>query len=76
MLKKIIEGIKPYNEIFYRDCFYNSFFPIVKRYGGQIEEYLINDVPCYEWDCKSKKLEVDYAEEKQIDQILDNFGWW
>ena len=54
--KKIIEGIEPFNEVFYRDCFYNSLFPIIKYFKRDILTFLINDVAVYKEDDKTSKL--------------------
>lgn len=43
----IIEGIKPYNEIFYKSCFFNCYFSIVKYLNQDILVYLFNDVNAY-----------------------------
>ena len=70
MLEKKIEGLQPYNEIFYRNCFYNSFFPIVKFYGGKIEEFLINDIPNYKWNSNDKSLSIDFLAVEKMEEIL------
>ncbi|PCK22806.1 hypothetical protein CEY02_03125 [Bacillus pumilus] len=43
MTVKQISGIQPYNELFYRSCFFNCFFPIVKLHDQEVAPYLLND---------------------------------
>lgn len=43
----ILPNIEPFNDLYYRNCFYNSFFPVVKHFGGSILPYLVNDLLLY-----------------------------
>lgn len=54
--KCIIEGIIPFNELFYKECFYNSLFPIVNYYSGSINSFLINDIIVYEYNYNDYEL--------------------
>ncbi|OLP64684.1 hypothetical protein BACPU_22740 [Bacillus pumilus] len=47
MTIKQISGIHPYNELFYRSCFFNCYFPIVKMYEQEVAPYLLNDQFAY-----------------------------
>ncbi|MFB8733476.1 hypothetical protein ACEQPO_04720 [Bacillus sp. SL00103] len=47
MTVKQISGIHPYNDLFYRGCFFNCFFPIVKLYDQEVTPYLLNDQFAY-----------------------------
>lgn len=40
----ILPNIEPFNDLYYRNCFYNSFFPVVSHFGGSILPYLVNDL--------------------------------
>ncbi|GGG02026.1 beta-ketoacyl synthase N-terminal-like domain-containing protein [Paenibacillus aceti] len=44
----VLPNIEPFNDLYYRNCFYNSFFPVVKHFGGSILPYLINDLLLYQ----------------------------
>ena len=39
--------LTPFNDIFYKSCFFNSFFPILEGYGIGILPVLINDIPVW-----------------------------
>jgi hypothetical protein len=47
MTVKQISGIHPYNELFYRSCFFNCYFPIVTLYDQEVAPYLLNDQYAY-----------------------------
>ena len=42
-----LEGVEPFNELFYYSCFYNSFFPIVRYFQKDILPFIINSIPVY-----------------------------
>ncbi|WP_127529467.1 SDR family NAD(P)-dependent oxidoreductase [Paenibacillus kobensis] len=44
----ILPGIEPFNDIFYRNCFYNSMFPVIRSFGRSIVPFLANDLVVYE----------------------------
>ncbi|OYD09091.1 BtrH N-terminal domain-containing protein [Paludifilum halophilum] len=46
--QKQIAGIEPFNDLFYKSCFFNSYFPIVRHYGKEIHHYLLNDLIVYD----------------------------
>ncbi|MBB6631394.1 hypothetical protein [Clostridium algidicarnis] len=57
--KKLINGIEPFNEVFYKDCFYNSLFPVIKYFKRDVLSFLINDVAVYKEDNKIGNLNFD-----------------
>ncbi|WP_297418088.1 hypothetical protein [Clostridium sp.] len=69
--QKIIEGLEPFNEIFYRDCFYNSFFPIVNYFKRDIFSFLVNDIVAYKEDNETSNLNfnIDYLSVNPFAQI-------
>ncbi|MWC28629.1 SDR family NAD(P)-dependent oxidoreductase [Paenibacillus sp. MMS18-CY102] len=44
----VLPGIEPFNDIFYRNCFFNSLFPAVRSFGRSISPFLANDLVVYE----------------------------
>ena len=72
----LIDGIKPFNEIYYKNCFYNSAFPVIELYGRSINTFLINDVPVFSYDEDSTemKLDVEYIQVKHIEKLLEEEG--
>lgn len=72
---KILENIQPFNDIFYRSCFYNSFFPVVKHFRGSIIPFLLNDICFLKEDRNSDiGLSVEYISNQKISQISENNG--
>lgn len=43
----MLSNIEPFNDLYYRNCFYNSLFPVVAHFGGSILPYLFNDLILY-----------------------------
>lgn len=41
---KILDKFEPFNDIFYRNCFYNSLFPIVHHFNGDIMPFILRDI--------------------------------
>lgn len=44
---KIIKDIIPFNDFFYKDCYYNSLFSILHHYKCDIIDFLINEIALY-----------------------------
>lgn len=74
---KVIENIEPFNEIFYRICFYNSFFPVVIHFGKSILPFLINDTAVYAKypkDSETGKLDIDYISAIPTERVISEEG--
>ncbi|WP_160643692.1 beta-ketoacyl synthase N-terminal-like domain-containing protein [Chengkuizengella marina] len=71
-----IEPMEPFNDLYYRSCFYNSMFPIVNHVGGDMMFFLLNDMIIYEYekDKRVEKFSIQYAEAKPLNQIFDEVG--
>ena len=46
--EKVIAHIEPFNDIFYKSCFYNSLIPIILHYEKDITPIIINDICVYQ----------------------------
>ncbi|RCX09096.1 phosphopantetheine binding protein, partial [Anaerobacterium chartisolvens] len=73
---KIIKGIEPFNEIFYKNCFYNSAFPVAIHFGIGVMPFLANDILVYNYSHgKAKmKLSTDYIPREPITDIMERCG--
>ena len=73
---KVIENIEPFNELFYKNCFYNSCFPVIRSYEKNIISYLVNDICIYTCEGKGDKLKlgVKFVSSLPMEQILNNDG--
>ncbi|MFZ5351466.1 MAG: hypothetical protein ACOZCL_01945 [Bacillota bacterium] len=73
----VIPELIPFNDIFYRNCYANSLFPIMKYYGKDILSILVNDVLLYEFengDIKIEKFSVNYFPVKSINDVITEEG--
>ncbi len=73
---KILNNIKPFNDVFYRSCFYNSFFPVINYFNKSVELFLMNDVPIYTYSRSLDKinLELKYHEVQPMHSLLKMHG--
>ena len=73
----IIEDIIPFNEVFYKECFYNSLFPVITYFKGDIGYFFANDIILYKYDDNSQKaikFEVEYLSVQDENSVLDACG--
>jgi polyketide synthase PksN len=73
---KILEEITPFNDLFYRNCFYNDLFPALKFLGKEITSFLVNDVAVYTCppDQTENFLTVVYKSNKSYGQLLNDLN--
>lgn len=71
-----LEAMKPFNEVYYIDCFYNAFFPVLEYFGKDLQPFLINDIAQYAFPkTKNTRIpEIEFAAQKTIDQLLHETG--
>ena len=71
---KILDNIEPFNDIYYKDCFYSALFPVVKHFNKDITPFLVNDVDVYtcQQDNKAKLITINYKSSKTVEQLLKN----
>ncbi|MFE9275690.1 C39 family peptidase [Paenibacillus glucanolyticus] len=72
----IIDHIQPFNDLFYRVCFYNSLFPLLNSNEGSCLSFLVNDVSVYHGEIVNDlpKLEVQYRSNFSLEQLLELHG--
>lgn len=56
---KILDNIEPYNDIYYKNCFYQAFFPVVNHFNKDIALFLLNDIFVYDYDKEKDGLRFD-----------------
>lgn len=69
---KVLIDIKPFNDVFYKSCFYNSVIPIIRHYDRNILHVLINDVIAYSGEMDN--FQVDYISIKSIEEIVKDMN--
>ncbi|MGC5775212.1 BtrH N-terminal domain-containing protein [Paenibacillus pabuli] len=67
---KIIDGIEPFNELFFDKCFYNSFFPIVRKFGSDEMRFLMNSRIIYNTEENTDTLLIS-SKLEEIEAITD-----
>lgn len=72
-----IQNIEPFNDIFYRSCFFNSFFSVIQHYGKCILPYLMHDTMIYVLDGGEDvliKSEFAFLDKAELNIILTKQG--
>ncbi|WP_051287021.1 beta-ketoacyl synthase N-terminal-like domain-containing protein [Paenibacillus taiwanensis] len=54
-IQVIIPAIEPFNDVFYKNCFFNSVFPVVRHFGQDPLCIMLNDLILYEYDQKDER---------------------
>lgn len=74
--KKVLSGIEPFNEVFYKDCFYNSFFAVAKYLGRNTDLFFANDTFIYsDRDDKNPlNIDVEYIVSEGLNSTIEKCG--
>ncbi|TKI55085.1 hypothetical protein E8L90_06225 [Brevibacillus antibioticus] len=74
--KVMLSNIEPFNELFYKSCFYNSLFPILQYFDTRKTPVLANDVLLYTWDEPNLKVPftIDYEVNLSESELLQQLG--
>lgn len=66
--------LKPFNDLYYKNCMYNSLFPVLSVYGIPIEAVMCNDIFAYDYLEDKKVLSSVTVEEYPIHRLLEQIG--
>ncbi|WP_077852242.1 non-ribosomal peptide synthetase [Clostridium felsineum] len=69
-----IDNIEPFNDIFYKNCYYNALFPVIKHYNKNILLFLINDVLVYDYNAEKAYIDIQYIGCNPMKDILYEEG--
>lgn len=58
---KILEKIEPYNDIWYKNCFYASLFPVIHYLDQSINPILFNDAFVYKYEKYDNSFNFELA---------------
>ncbi|BCJ94146.1 hypothetical protein acsn021_17150 [Anaerocolumna cellulosilytica] len=74
-LTKTMEQMQPFNDFFYRDCFYNSLFSIINYGKGDTSNILANEIQLYDY-VPANILEVGIVtiSVEPMNKILENMN--
>ena len=66
---------EPFNEFFFRTCFYNAFLPIIRAASHSILPFLVCCVPLYKYDESGiGRSGIQYYEAKTWESLCDDIG--
>ena len=73
---KVLDNIQPFNEVFYKGCFFNSLFPAIRHFNKSILPVLVNDVTVYKRVAENGNLRLSmrYLSKNSLEDVLDNMG--
>lgn len=73
---RIIKNVEPFNDVFYKNCFYHSLFPVITHFSKSILSFLANDVGVYTYDATRGALGLgaDYLSEEPDNGLLNQMG--
>lgn len=74
--EKLLNNIEPFNDMFYKNCFFSSLFPVVYHFGKSILPLLFNDVIVYKYDEQESgvKFNIEFMQNKEMDHLLGEVG--
>ncbi|HEX2926731.1 MAG TPA: BtrH N-terminal domain-containing protein [Ruminiclostridium sp.] len=74
MNSNVIENIEPFNDIYFKSCFYNSLFPVVDYFGSDLNRILFNDIIVYDAEPKGDEdgIGVKYIPILSDDELIDH----
>ncbi|MBZ9609063.1 amino acid adenylation domain-containing protein [Clostridium estertheticum] len=63
----------PFNKLFYKNCFYNSLFPIINYFNRNINSFLCNDIFIYSKEINEENTYLNsyYIEDIKVEEILE-----
>lgn len=73
-MKKLLDGIVPYNDLYYSYCLYNSLFSAIKYHNVDILPIMINGIPEYSYIEDLKKIGVYYTATEEQEKIMNKIG--
>lgn len=74
-----IQNIEPFSDIWYKDCFHSSLFPIINYYAGTIKPFILKEVFLYNYENSDglpilKSVSKEIIEGRTLYDLLDEMG--
>lgn len=67
-----ISKIEPYNDLYFKNCIYNSLFSVINYYNKSIMPFLINSIPIYYYNCDEEKhFSIKYIDTYSTEELLE-----
>jgi acyl transferase domain-containing protein len=73
---KRLDNVEPFNEVFYKQCFYNSLFPVIFHFDRNVYPFLANDIVTYgsDRDRNWVNSDISYLSAINLRQVLNFMG--
>ena len=73
---KVLQNIEPYNDIWYKSCFYHAFFPVINHFDKSILPFILNDFFVYMLNTNNnyQSLTLDCLGIRNEEDILKSIG--
>lgn len=71
-----LPDIQPFNEVYYKDCFFNAFFAIARYFGKETDPFFANDTAVFTaYDGEDPlKLDMEYVPSKPMIGLAEEHG--
>lgn len=67
----ILPNMEPFNDLYYRNCFYNSLFPAVRHFGQSFLPFLLNDLIVFSRsDSGDKPFNIEYVSVLPLEELF------
>lgn len=71
---KVYIYVEPYNDLFFKSCFYNALFACIKYFGINPFDIMVHSFPSYEVDKNKGLIGEKFIERKSWREILEEDG--
>lgn len=68
----VIPNMEPFNDVFFKNCFYNSLFPVVRHYGGSELPIVLNELAVFTKN--DSQYEVAYVPSRPDEDVFAEAG--
>ncbi|WP_432409117.1 amino acid adenylation domain-containing protein [Wukongibacter sp. M2B1] len=74
--ENILDNIEPFNEVFYRSCFFHALFAAVNYFNRDITPILANEIMSYSYDKDRSgvKLNIQWEQIRNVKEVLEDIG--
>lgn len=72
----VLDEIIPFNKVFYKTCFHNSLFSVIRHFDKSLIPILANDIFIYEYNCDRNLSQNGMADvfDKTLHELLNDMG--
>ncbi len=72
----VLDNIIPFNKVFYKTCFHNSLFSVIRHFDRSLIPIQVNDIFIYEFDCNRTLSQNGMRDifDKTLCELLTDMG--